>query len=118
MRERFRRRDLLSFKHHAEVAGRGDADELLDWCVKQLPRPKGRVRTIHSARRRVGITKGRPEKVDPGARRGQGLFAGWVRGWGALHPVSMTQRCVARLVPAPPMVCAERPPSMPCKGCD
>ena len=27
-----RRRDNLSFKHHAEVANRDDADELLDWC--------------------------------------------------------------------------------------
>ena len=27
-----RRRDFLSFSHHAEVANRKDADELLDWC--------------------------------------------------------------------------------------
>src|SRR5207249_1808569 len=32
----------------------------------------------------IGTGKRRSEqaKEDPGARRGQGLFAGWVRGWG------------------------------------
>ncbi len=31
--EQYRRRDRLTFGHHAEVTNRNDADELLDWCV-------------------------------------------------------------------------------------
>ena len=32
-----RRRQNLSFKHHQEVQGREDADELLDWCEETTP---------------------------------------------------------------------------------
>ena len=39
----------------------------------------------------------RSEKEDPGARSARGLSPGG-RAWEALHPVSMTQRGVARLV--------------------
>ena len=36
--ERSRRRDLLTFTHHREVANRKDADELLDWCEEEWDR--------------------------------------------------------------------------------
>ena len=32
-----RRRENLTFSHHAEVQGRSDADELLDWCEETDP---------------------------------------------------------------------------------
>jgi DNA modification methylase len=32
-----RRRENLTFSHHAEVQGRPDADELLDWCEETTP---------------------------------------------------------------------------------
>ncbi|HEX3410323.1 MAG TPA: hypothetical protein VHT00_01280 [Stellaceae bacterium] len=47
-----RRRGVLSFSHHAEVAylPRGIADELLDWCLKD---EDGRRRSVRELRERV-----------------------------------------------------------------
>jgi hypothetical protein len=57
--ERSRRHDLLSFQHHAEVARRHDADELLDWAERTIistGKPRS-TRELHAevSRRRVTV---------------------------------------------------------------
>jgi len=50
--ERSRRRDLLTFNHHSEVASledKGTADRLLDWCEETI-RQTGKPRTIRALR--------------------------------------------------------------------
>lgn len=46
-----RRRPHLSFKHHQEVQGRDDADELLDWCEETTPPRSTRVLRDEKKRR-------------------------------------------------------------------
>lgn len=52
--ERSRRRDLLSFTHHAEVASLPpeQADQILDWCEETIPET-GEARSTREARQRV-----------------------------------------------------------------
>jgi N6-adenosine-specific RNA methylase IME4 len=46
-----RRRENLTFAHHQEVQGRGDADELLDWCEETTP-PRSRKELREEKQRR------------------------------------------------------------------
>src|SRR5262249_55648987 len=52
-----RRREVLSFTHHAKVAGDDNADALLDWCeeaILETGKPRS-VRALHEERERRRI---------------------------------------------------------------
>jgi hypothetical protein len=51
-----RQRDMLSFRHHAEIAALdpAEANELLDWCEQPLKEGIGKARTIKALREEMG----------------------------------------------------------------
>ena len=67
--EASRRRDTLSFKHHAEVAAlpADEADALLDWCIESAP--SGRRRTVAELRRELSLRYPKPPPNSDGAER-------------------------------------------------